>query len=50
MILQKHQWLVHGGNPRCLDANIIAKTIFVTTCNPGSKTQKWIFGNFSRTV
>ncbi|XP_026469893.1 N-acetylgalactosaminyltransferase 6-like [Ctenocephalides felis] len=47
---KKHQWLVHGGNPRCLDANIIAKTIFVTTCNPGSKTQKWIFGNFSRTV
>uniref|UniRef100_A0A1B6CII9 Polypeptide N-acetylgalactosaminyltransferase n=1 Tax=Clastoptera arizonana TaxID=38151 RepID=A0A1B6CII9_9HEMI len=35
------KWLVHGGNPRCLDADLHRKTIFVTQCDPDSETQRW---------
>ncbi|XP_063232674.1 putative polypeptide N-acetylgalactosaminyltransferase 10 isoform X1 [Bacillus rossius redtenbacheri] len=38
-----HQWLVHGGNPRCLDCDPGRQTIFVTTCDPTSQTQRWRF-------
>lgn len=35
------KWLVHGGNPRCLDVDLTRRTIFVTTCDPDSETQRW---------
>ncbi|KAL0272785.1 UNVERIFIED_CONTAM: hypothetical protein PYX00_005629 [Menopon gallinae] len=37
----RNKWLVHGGNPRCLTADLEAKTIYVTTCDPDLVTQKW---------
>ncbi|KRT83491.1 hypothetical protein AMK59_4788 [Oryctes borbonicus] len=37
------QWLIHGGNPRCLDCNPGEKRLYVTKCDPNSKTQKWRF-------
>ncbi|KAG7160294.1 Polypeptide N-acetylgalactosaminyltransferase-like 6-like [Homarus americanus] len=40
------QWLVHGGNPRCLDCNPGNKEIFVSACSPEKETQKWIFEHF----
>ncbi|KAG8221857.1 hypothetical protein J437_LFUL003233 [Ladona fulva] len=39
------RWLIHGGNPRCLDCNPGNKEIFVTKCDPSSNTQKWLFEN-----
>nr|CAD7574636.1 unnamed protein product [Timema californicum] len=39
----EHQWLVHGANPRCLDSNPGRQTLFVTTCDTNSITQKWRF-------
>ncbi|XP_022920151.1 putative polypeptide N-acetylgalactosaminyltransferase 10 [Onthophagus taurus] len=39
------QWLVHGGNPRCLDCDPGTKKIYVTKCDTGSKTQRWRFEN-----
>ncbi|GJQ83951.1 hypothetical protein Trydic_g8689 [Trypoxylus dichotomus] len=37
------QWLVHGGNPRCLDCDPGKKALFVSKCDPNSKTQRWRF-------
>ncbi|XP_046394332.1 N-acetylgalactosaminyltransferase 6-like [Ischnura elegans] len=39
----KKQWLIHGGNPRCLDCNPGNKEIYVTKCDENSLTQKWVF-------
>lgn len=40
-----NQWLVHGGNPRCLDCNPGTKELFVTKCDRKSKTQRWKIEN-----
>jgi len=37
----KHKWLVHGGNPRCLDCNPGTKELYVSKCDKNSPTQKW---------
>jgi len=37
----EHHWLVHGGNPRCLDCNPGTSELFVAKCDTKSKTQKW---------
>ena len=37
---QENQWLVHGGNPRCLDANPATKELFVSKCDRASLTQR----------
>ncbi|XP_066999767.1 N-acetylgalactosaminyltransferase 6 isoform X2 [Anabrus simplex] len=39
----ENQWLVHGGNPRCLDCDPGSKKLYVTACDPKSVTQKWRF-------
>lgn len=41
------QWLVHGGNPRCLDCDPGTKRLYVTSCDNSSKTQKWRFENLN---
>ncbi|KAG8252443.1 polypeptide [Homalodisca vitripennis] len=41
------KWLVHGGNPRCLDADLTRRTIFVTTCDENSETQRWDISNLN---
>jgi len=41
----KEKWLVHGGNPRCLDCNPGTKELFVAKCDKASKTQKWDIEN-----
>ncbi len=33
--------LKHGGNPRCLDADVDAGELFVTACQPGKSSQQW---------
>ncbi|XP_045137958.1 putative polypeptide N-acetylgalactosaminyltransferase 10 isoform X1 [Portunus trituberculatus] len=40
------QWLVHGGNPRCLDTNPDNKELFVSACDPTKNTQRWKFEKF----
>jgi len=40
-----NQWLVHGGNPRCLDCNPGTKELFVAKCNRQSPTQRWKIEN-----
>lgn len=40
---QETQWLIHGGNPRCLDCDPGRKKLYVRKCNEKSKTQKWRF-------
>ncbi|XP_066942249.1 putative polypeptide N-acetylgalactosaminyltransferase 10 [Macrobrachium rosenbergii] len=40
------KWLIHGGNPRCLDCNPGNKEIYVSSCDPEKKSQKWIFEKF----
>jgi len=42
---QENQWLVHGGNPRCLDANPATKELFVSKCDRASLTQRWKIEN-----
>ena len=42
---QEQQWLVHGGNPRCLDSDPGRQMIYVATCDTSSLTQKWRFEN-----
>jgi len=37
----QHKWLVHGGNPRCLDCNPGTKELYVSKCDKNSPTQKW---------
>ncbi|XP_050503790.1 N-acetylgalactosaminyltransferase 6 [Diabrotica virgifera virgifera] len=44
------QWFVHGGNPRCLDIDPGRKRLYVTKCDPESKTQKWRFENVNLTA
>ena len=41
--MQEQQWLVHGGNPRCLDSDPGRQTVFVSACDSASLTQKWRF-------
>lgn len=41
----EQQWLVHGGNPRCLDSDLGRQMIYVATCDTSSLTQKWRFEN-----
>lgn len=41
----EQQWLVHGGNPRCLDSDPGRQMIYVATCDASSLTQKWRFEN-----
>ncbi|PSN53588.1 putative polypeptide N-acetylgalactosaminyltransferase 10 [Blattella germanica] len=41
----EQQWLVHGGNPRCLDSDPGRQSLFVSTCDSSSLTQKWRFEN-----
>lgn len=45
ILYQDKKWLVHGGNPRCLDADLTRRTIFVTTCDSLSETQRWTVSN-----
>ena len=40
-LLKKSMQLKHGGNPRCLDMDPDAGTVFVSQCIPGSQSQKW---------
>ncbi|ROT71654.1 hypothetical protein C7M84_010013 [Penaeus vannamei] len=40
------KWLVHGGNPRCLDCNPGNKELFVAMCDPSRDTQKWSFEKY----
>lgn len=40
------QWVVHGGNPRCLDSNPGNKEVFVSACDPTKDTQKWKIAKF----
>lgn len=40
------KWLVHGGNPRCLDSNPGNKELFVAMCDPNRDTQKWSFEKY----
>ncbi|XP_049792102.1 N-acetylgalactosaminyltransferase 6-like isoform X1 [Schistocerca nitens] len=40
-----NQWLVHGGNPRCLDCDPGSLKMYVTKCDGASLTQKWRFEN-----
>jgi len=40
-----HSWLLHGGNPRCLDSNPATKELFVAQCDKESKTQRWDIEN-----
>ncbi|XP_047493614.1 putative polypeptide N-acetylgalactosaminyltransferase 10 isoform X1 [Penaeus chinensis] len=40
------KWLVHGGNPRCLDCNPGNKELFVAMCDPNRDTQKWSFEKY----
>lgn len=42
-ILQDKQWLMHGGNPRCLDCDPSTRQLYVAECDPDSETQRWIF-------
>ena len=44
---QSNNWLVHGGNPRCLDCNPGTKELFVSKCDKNSKTQKWDVENIN---
>ncbi|XP_023342320.1 N-acetylgalactosaminyltransferase 6 isoform X2 [Eurytemora carolleeae] len=44
---QEEQWIVHGGNPRCLDGNPETKELYVSKCDRSSKTQKWIVENIN---
>jgi len=44
---QKNQWLVHGGNPRCLDCNPGTKELYVSKCDKKSPTQKWQVENIN---
>lgn len=37
-------WLVHGGNPRCLEVNAATKEIYVTKCDKNKEAQKWKIG------
>ncbi|GFG31269.1 hypothetical protein Cfor_03273 [Coptotermes formosanus] len=39
----EQQWLVHGGNPRCLDSDPGRQIIYAATCDTSSLTQKWRF-------
>ncbi|XP_039294651.1 LOW QUALITY PROTEIN: putative polypeptide N-acetylgalactosaminyltransferase 10 [Nilaparvata lugens] len=41
------KWLVHGMNPRCLDADLSRKRVFVTTCDENSETQRWLIDNIN---
>jgi len=45
---QKNGWLVHGGNPRCLDCNPGTKELFVSKCDKNSPTQKWEVENINQ--
>jgi len=40
-----NQWLVQGGNDRCLDCNPEAKELFVSKCDRSSQTQRWKIEN-----
>ncbi|XP_063591466.1 putative polypeptide N-acetylgalactosaminyltransferase 10 [Penaeus indicus] len=40
------KWLVHGGNPRCLDCNPGNQELFVAMCDPNRDTQKWSFEKY----
>ena len=40
-----HQWIIHGGNPRCLDTDPATAQLFVTQCDARSQTQKWTVEN-----
>jgi len=33
--------LIHGGNPRCLTADVGKRAIFVTECDATRNDQKW---------
>ncbi|CAG0878876.1 unnamed protein product [Darwinula stevensoni] len=37
----ENKWLIHGGNPRCLDHNPSNQELFVAACDKGSLTQRW---------
>ena len=37
------QWLIHGGNQRCLDCDPSTRQLYVSKCDPDSETQRWIF-------
>lgn len=40
------KWLLHGGNPRCLDSNPGNKEVFVSICDSAKDTQRWTFEKF----
>lgn len=46
LLLQAQNWLLHGGNPRCLDSNPGNKEVFVSVCDPTKDTQRWKFDKF----
>jgi len=43
----REKWLVHGGNPRCLDSNPGSYELFVSKCDKLSETQKWDIENIN---
>lgn len=43
---QAQKWLLHGGNPRCLDSNPGNKEVFVSVCDSTKDTQRWTFEKF----
>lgn len=42
-----NKWLVHGGNPRCLDCNPGTRELFVSQCDKNSPTQRWKVENIN---
>jgi len=41
----ENEWLIHGGNPRCLDHEPETQKLYVTRCDTESETQKWSVEN-----
>ncbi|XP_050300277.1 N-acetylgalactosaminyltransferase 6 [Anthonomus grandis grandis] len=46
----ENQQFLHGGNSRCLDCDPGKKTLYMTKCDPDSKTQKWRLENVNLTM
>lgn len=45
--VEENQWLVHGGNPRCLDCNPATRELYVAKCDRQSQTQRWRIENIN---
>jgi len=42
---EDYSWILHGGNPRCLDCNPATKELYVSKCDKNSETQRWDIEN-----